>query len=186
MGWFSEAAILRLGEQGCMQLQWREWLGLLSQAQQALSPSTRQLPKVSSTWQCGCAWRGERARRWPMNLTNATFQPPPRAYCLQQHLEEVVCGQWGRTDGRGGSGLAQVGSCGGTAGQWLPWPPRKREPGLVHLLCLQAPSAYAAQDSTFPATAEHTAVKSFLRATILHLAKELCHLLELHLDLSHL
>lgn len=59
MGWFSEAVILRLGEQGCMQLQWREWLGLLSQAQQALSPSTRQLPKVSSTWQCGCAWRGE-------------------------------------------------------------------------------------------------------------------------------
>lgn len=28
--------------------------------------------------------------------------------------------------------------------------------------------------------------KSFLRATILHLAKELCHLLELHLDLAHL
>lgn len=28
--------------------------------------------------------------------------------------------------------------------------------------------------------------KSFLRATILHLAKELCHLLELHLDLTHL
>lgn len=28
--------------------------------------------------------------------------------------------------------------------------------------------------------------KSFLRAAILHLAKELCHLLELHLDLAHL
>lgn len=59
MGWFSEAAILELEERGCMQLQWRERLGLLSQAQQALSPSTRQLPKVSFTWQGGCAWRGE-------------------------------------------------------------------------------------------------------------------------------
>lgn len=59
MGWFSEAAILGLGERGCMQLQWREWLGLLSQAQQALSVSTRQLPKVSFTWQGGCAWRGQ-------------------------------------------------------------------------------------------------------------------------------
>lgn len=28
--------------------------------------------------------------------------------------------------------------------------------------------------------------KSFLRATILHFAKDLCHLLELHLDLAHL
>lgn len=37
--------------------------------------------------------------------------------------------------------------------------PDKGVLGPVHLLCLQAPSAYAARDSTFPAIAEPAAVQ---------------------------
>lgn len=122
----------------------------------------------------------ERARRWLMNLTTATFPPSKSIWkrlCVVDEAELMgeVDQAWLRS---GAVKALQVSGCLG-----LP----ERESWVLFISCAFRLHLFMlSRIAPLQLLKKTWKPKSFLRATILHLAKELCHLLELHLDLAHL